>query len=160
MKSKQLLLMSLSFGLIFINWITFDNKWSIENHSNYNLFCRPVDEKNKKEYHKLIENGINSVMTFFGSSFSKQFDVYIHPNHNSLDSTWRVDWKMIDFKSECWMVAGATALKADLISPEAWDKESCEHKYSDKQHTQNLITHELVHVYYGQQNASPGGYQT
>src|SRR5205807_2498533 len=32
--------------------------------------------------------------------------------------------------------------------------ESCEHKYADKTNTQKLITHELVHVYHGQLNAS------
>jgi hypothetical protein len=42
-----------------------------------------------------------------------------------------------------------------MISPKMWDKESCEHRYADSIKTQQLITHELVHVYHGQQNPSP-----
>ena len=62
---------------------------------------------------------------------------------------------MPDFKSECWMVAGGVASKLDLISPKNWDKEACEHVYADSSKTQNLITHELFHVYHGQLNPSP-----
>ena len=53
------------------------------------------------------------------------------------------------------MVASGTAARLDMISPKAWDKEACEHKYSETEKTQQLITHELVHVYHGQQNTSP-----
>jgi hypothetical protein len=45
--------------------------------------------------------------------------------------------------------------KLDIISPVQWEKESCEHSYSDKTKTQQLVTHELIHVYHGQQNTSP-----
>ncbi|MFZ4520792.1 MAG: hypothetical protein ACOYNC_03750 [Bacteroidales bacterium] len=33
--------------------------------------------------------------------------------------------------------------------------ESCEHVYSEKLKTQQIITHELVNVYHGQLNAGP-----
>jgi hypothetical protein len=79
----------------------------------------------------------------------------VHLNRHSLDSAWQKDWNMPTFKSECWMVASGVASKLDMISPKMWDKESCEHKYEDSQKTQQLITHELVHVYHGQLNASP-----
>ena len=46
-------------------------------------------------------------------------------------------------------------LNLDMISPKLWDKQSCEHIYSETTHTQQLITHELVHVYHGQLNISP-----
>jgi hypothetical protein len=42
-----------------------------------------------------------------------------------------------------------------MISPKKWDTEACEHKYQDSQKTQQLITHELVHVFHGQHNQSP-----
>ena len=61
---------------------------------------------------------------------------------------------MPEFKSECWMVASGVGDKLDMISPKNWDKESCEHRYDDKLKTQQLITHELFHVYHGQLNAS------
>jgi len=53
------------------------------------------------------------------------------------------------------MVASGVANKLDLISPVTWDNEACEHIYSDKIKTQQLITHELIHVYHGQLNTSP-----
>lgn len=72
-----------------------------------------------------------------------------------MDSTWRKEWKMPEFKSECWMVASGIATKLDVISPEKWSDEACEHKYSNLDATQKLITHELVHIFHGQLNASP-----
>ena len=52
------------------------------------------------------------------------------------------------------MVASGVSHRFDLISPKAWDKESCEHHYKDTTETQQLITHELVHVFHGQLNCS------
>ena len=62
---------------------------------------------------------------------------------------------MPSFKSECWMVASGIAGKLDMISPKMWDKEACEHSYSETEKVQQLITHELVHVYHAQLNNSP-----
>jgi hypothetical protein len=53
------------------------------------------------------------------------------------------------------MVASGVALQLDMLTPAQWDAESCEHSYTDKVKTQQLITHELVHVYHGQKNVSP-----
>ena len=53
------------------------------------------------------------------------------------------------------MVASGVADRLDMISPVTWEKNSCEHSYKNHAHTQQLITHELVHVYHGQVNASP-----
>ncbi len=53
------------------------------------------------------------------------------------------------------MVASGVASKLDMLSPKLWDKEACEHIYSETKKTQQLITHELVHVYHGQLNVSP-----
>lgn len=154
MKSKQLFLTAF-FVLIFISWKLSDNNWITETHNGYILYYKTIDKKNIKEYDRLVENGILSVKIFFNSSFSKEFDIFIHPGRKSLDSTWQKNWNMPDFKSECWMVASGTASRLDLISPKAWENEACEHNYSQTQQTQNLITHELVHVYHGQLNASP-----
>jgi hypothetical protein len=76
------------------------------------------------------------------------------PSRQSLDSAWQTDWKMPEFKSECWMVASGVGQKIDIISPKKWDKEACEHEYSESIKTQQLITHELVHVFHGQLNVS------
>ena len=53
------------------------------------------------------------------------------------------------------MVASGVATKLDMISPKLWDNQSCEHIYSETIKTQQLITHELVHIYQGQLNISP-----
>jgi hypothetical protein len=155
MKVKYSGVLILFIALLFISWNTFQDNWITEKHNGYSLFYTSSDKPNKKEYNKLIENGVTSVKVFFNTPYSNEFNVYIHPNRKSLDSTWQKDWNMPDFKSECWMVASGVSTKLNVISPKLWDKEACEHIYSQTIHTQQLITHELVHVYHGQQNISP-----
>ena len=53
------------------------------------------------------------------------------------------------------MVASGIGPKMDLLAPDTWDELACEHPESDKEATQNLITHELIHVYHGKYNPSP-----
>ncbi len=103
----------------------------------------------------MIDAGMQSTAGFFSAPYEHSFDVYVHPTRRSLDSTWRVDWKMPDFKSECWMVASGVATRLDLLSPATWDTAACEHLTADRVGTQRVITHELVHVYHGQNNPSP-----
>ena len=141
--------------ILFSGWVKADPKWIAEKHKNYLLHYYPVDKPEVKEYATLIDNGLLSVHSFFDGHLKHNFEVNIHPNRQSLDSLWQLDWKMPSFKSECWMVTSGVANKLDMISPKHWDRESCEHLYSEKQKTQNLITHELVHVYHGQNNVSP-----
>jgi hypothetical protein len=152
---KNFIRVILFTSLLFISWKNVDNNWITEKQKGYTLFYTPIDKGNIKEYKKLIENGITTVNTFFHSSYKKEFDIFIHPSRQSIDSVWQKDWKMPDFKSECWMLASGVATKLDMISPKLWDKQSCEHIYSETTHTQQLITHELVHVYHGQLNVSP-----
>lgn len=129
--------------------------WDSEKHKDYKLFYTAADKQNKKEYRKLIKNGIKSTSKFFHGTYKNDFAVYIHPNKKSLDSTWQKNWEMPNFKSECWMVASGVADRLDMISPKFWKKESCEHDYANSIKTQRLITHELIHVYHGQHNPSP-----
>lgn len=140
---------------LLISWNNLDNNWISENRKKYTITYTLTDKSNIKEYKKLINNGIKHVETFFNTSYYQKFNVVIHPNRQSLDSTWQKDWNMPEFKSECWMVASGVASKLDMISPKLWDKQSCEHTYSETKKTQQLITHELVHVYHGQINISP-----
>lgn len=128
--------------------------WLNEKHKTYVLVYTNSDKENKKEYAELIDNGIKFVNDFFNEPFKEEFKVYVQPNRSSLDTTWQKDFKTPDFKSECWMVASGIATKFDLLSPTVWDKEACEHVYSEKQKTQQLINHELIHVFHGQQNVS------
>lgn len=155
MKTKFIIAFLLAAPLLFISWEIVEKNWIIEKHEGYNYLYTSSDKNNKKEYQSLIENGIIDVKSFFNSSYKNDFSVFIHPSRQSLDSTWQIDWNMPTFKSECWMVASGVATRLDMISPKLWDEQSCEHIYSETTKTQQLITHELVHIYHGQQNISP-----
>lgn len=155
MKSKHFTLVLFVLAITFISWNKIYSPWITEKHKGYDLYYTVTDKQNTKDYNKLLEKGMKEVKTFFNSSYTKKFDVLVHPNRHSLDSTWQKDWKMPEFKSECWMVASGVATKLDMISPKIWDKEACEHVYSNSEKTQQLITHELVHIYHGQLNISP-----
>jgi hypothetical protein len=134
---------------------TPENKWIKEAHSLYDLSYKSKDSIDIKRYNQLFEIGILKVRDFFNAPFTKKFTIVIHPNRLSLDSTWQTDWKLPTFKSECWMVASGTAFRLDLLSPKDWKTEACEHISTDVVKTQQIITHELVHVFHGQINASP-----
>jgi hypothetical protein len=155
MKSNHFIITIVAVALLLSGWMTNSTSWIKDKQKGYTFFYTAADKKNKAAYRKLTDNGIVSVSKFFNAPFSKEFDVFIHPNRKSLDSTWQKDWGMPNFKSECWMVASGIATKLDMISPKKWDTEACEHKYQDSQKTQQLITHELVHVFHGQRNQSP-----
>lgn len=131
------------------------NGWILEKEKQYDLNYTEADTSFIAEYKKLINTGIQSTETFFETAYPKRFSVYIYPNRTALDSTWKRSWSMPEFKSECWMVASGVADRIDMISPSTWDLQSCEHKYAEREKTQQLITHELIHVYHGQQNVSP-----
>ena len=155
MEKRLLLFLTVLLMPLLFSWTPARDKWIIEKHDGYSLFYTTSDKKNIDDYKVYFENGKITVEEFFRSTFNTAFDIYIHPDRTSLDSTWQKDWGMPDFKSQCWMVASGVADKLDLISPKMWDSLSCEHSYSDMLNTQRLITHELVHVYHGKQNASP-----
>jgi len=153
---KQTLFLILTVLLIPIlfGWTIIKDKWIIEKQNGYYLYYTTLDEQNIVEYKAYFEAGYKTVEKFFQNSFKTNFSIYVHPSRSSLDSTWQKDWNMPDFKSQCWMVASGVSNKLDIISPKKWDSLACEHSYSDSIKTQRLITHELVHVYHGQQNKS------
>jgi hypothetical protein len=155
MKKMHVISLLVFSVLLFVCWKNADKHWISEKHKGYTLMYTSIDKRNKKEYNQFIVKGIKEVKTFFHASYKNPFSVFIHPGRQSLDSTWQKDWNMPKFKSECWMVASGVATRLDIISPKRWDKQSCEHIYAETVHTQQLITHELVHVFHGQLNTSP-----
>ncbi len=140
---------------ILFGWTIVEDKWMVEKQNGYSLYFTTSDKQNIIEYKAYLEPGKKTVEEFFQSSFKHDFSIYIHPSRASLDSAWQKDWNMPDFKSQCWMVASGVYNKLDIISPKKWAGFACEHSYSDSIETLRLITHELVHVYHGQQNNSP-----
>jgi len=129
-------------------WLSFSQK-------SYAIHYTGKDSANLQAYVNLINNGIRTVSNFFSDTFHQKPAVFIYYTRTELDAQWQKDWQMPGFKSECWMVASGVAAKLDMISPVQWKKEACEHDFNDITGTQQLITHELVHVYHGQLNASP-----
>lgn len=129
-------------------------EWIKKKGLSFDMNYTAADSDFISEYKDLITDGRRTVISFFNLSYENKFDVFVHPDRSSLDSTWSHDWKMTGFKSECWMVASGVATRIDLISPHQWNKYSCEHTYDDKIKRQQLITHELVHVFHGQHNSS------
>lgn len=151
----QFVLAAMLLPVLLSAWMILPADWIVEKHEGYQLLYTDADKENKNEYLIYINNGIKSVKATFKNPFKETFEIYIHPNRTSLDTQWQNDWKLPEFKSQCWMVASGVSKKLDLLSPKIWDQQACEHTYTDKTHTQRLITHELIHVYHGQFNASP-----
>ncbi len=101
-----------------------------------------------------LKSGIAQVEAFFGRPFPRPFRVRVHAHRADMDKQWAQDWKSPGFKSECWMVASGTGEVLDLLAPAMWATEACEHKATDLDALQKLITHELTHVFHGQLNPS------
>ena len=121
----------------------------------FDLRCTPADEAEMPHYLAVLRKGQRHAETFFGKPFPRPFSVVIHPSRAALDSCWQQDWKMPDFRSECWMVASGVAAKLDVLSPKTWASAACEHRWEDSVASVRLITHEMVHVFHGQHCASP-----
>lgn len=121
----------------------------------YSLNYSEADSNIHDEISSYIENGIEKIEDFFKKPFDHKFDVHLFPNRDELNKQWQNEWNMPEFKSQCWMVASGTANRLDLLSPQVWKDEACEHSYENKTKLEKLIYHELVHVYQGQFNPNP-----
>jgi hypothetical protein len=145
-----------SLIIIFLSALSFySSEWKSKKENSFVINYTNEDESTFQKYSDWIKEGQNTMEAFFSQKLTKEFSVYLHPTRQSLDEQWQKDWQMPTFKSECWMVASGVATKLDLLSPRVWAAQSCEHNESDLQASKQLITHELVHVFHGQQNASP-----
>lgn len=129
--------------------------WIKSTQKGYQYYYQEADEGRTNEYQALLNQGVLTAERFFDKPFPKSFDVYVHPTRLSWDKKLQAAYQMPDFKSECWMVASGDGFQLNMISPATWDTASCEHKYGDKVQTQQLLTHELFHVFHGQHNPSP-----
>lgn len=132
-----------------------EGQWKSVKYKHYTVHYQSPDRNFRKQYASFFKKGHAAVKNFFSVDFQSNFDIYLHPERASMDRQWQADWKMPDFKSECWMVASGIATKLDLLSPRQWASSACEHHWADQTASQRLITHEMVHVFHGQRNASP-----
>src|SRR5512138_3425287 len=101
-----------------------------------------------------LARGHKALTDFFHAPFEKKFIVYIFPNRNELDKQWSKDWGGPNFHSQCWMVASGVADRLDMLSPLCWKREACDHNGGDSE-LQQIVTHELTHVFHAQHNPNP-----
>lgn len=144
-----------SLAFLAMGFVAREKALSNKTNEKFKIFLSSTDEKQREDYLQYVKSGIQNCERFFTASFKNEFNVIVHPSRKSMDSTWQVEWKMPDFKSECWMVASGVANKLDLLSLQKWSTESCEHNAEDKSAVSNLIAHEIIHVYHGQIHPTP-----
>jgi hypothetical protein len=129
--------------------------WIEKDFKKYKLFVTKNDSIQAGDMTSMIETGRNQVSHFFKKNYPNFFSVYVFPGRDLLNKQWQNDWNMPGFRSECWMVASGIATRLDLLSPLAWGTEACDHNGKDKLEVQQIITHELVHVFHAQKNPKP-----
>ena len=69
-----------------------------------------------------------------------------------MDKQWQKDWGDSAFQSQCWMIASGVGHRLDILSPNVWEKEACDHNGNDTTEIRQVILHELIHVFHGQHN--------
>lgn len=111
-----------------------------------------ITEAETTQLRRYLVRGRQRVEAFFERPFAAPFTVFLFARRADLDRFWRKKWNMPGFKSRCWMVASGTEDSLSLLVPGAWRKQACDHDPARPTHVQNLITHELVHVYHDQFN--------
>lgn len=151
---KQLVLLLLSVGLSLASCFFHHRPPSLPQRT-LDVRFTAADQAEMPHYLAALYEGRRRVEAFFGGNFPHPFKVVIHPSRTALDSCWQSDWKMPDFRSECWMVASGVANQLDVLSPRTWASSACEHRWDDTLASVRLFTHEMVHVYHGQHNISP-----
>jgi len=128
-----------------LNWQSLVKK-------EYTLHFTETDKSQLISIDNYLQSGFKHIADFFHHSFPDKLDVYIFPNRKSLDKQWQKDWSDSTFQSECWMIASGVAHRMDILSPNVWLKESCDHNASDSTEIRKVIWHELTHVFNGQYN--------
>jgi len=99
-----------------------------------------------------LDRAIVAVEKFFGEPFRRPFTVHVFTDRKALDAYWRRLWRQPDFRSECWMVASGQDGVLSILAPSAWKAHACDHNPKDRVHVQNLVAHEVVHVYHDHRN--------
>ncbi len=156
---KQLLLLLVLGGLSFTGStqspLSIPPAWKTLPGAAFSLHYTASDSAGNAELQQMVRTGITQVEAFFGHRFPKSFDVYIFPDRAALDRQWQQDWGDSTFHSACWMVASGVGQRLDLLTPRVWKTEACDHRADDCAALQQLLTHELTHVYHGQHNPKP-----
>ncbi len=122
--------------------------------AGYNLYFSK-SETSISEIREYVESGLKLVSGFFDKEFKRPINIYVFPSRDQLDIAWQTAWNMPNFKSQCWMVGSGVESRLDLLSPDVWDTEACEHDPDDDEELRKLIFHELTHILHSDYNRSP-----
>jgi hypothetical protein len=126
--------------------------WLAIHHDKYTIYYTRSDKDKVQELENNLASGYKQVIDFFQQPFIKKFDVYIFPDRSGLNKQWQKEWNDPAFQSQCWMIASGVAHRLDILSPNAWTHDACDHNGNDSMEIRQVIWHELVHVYHGQYN--------
>lgn len=126
--------------------------WQAIHDDNYTIYYTRSDKDKVERLQYYLNSGFKNVSDFFQQPFIEKFAVYIFPDRNELNKQWQKDWNDPGFQSQCWMIASGVAHRLDILSPNAWTREACDHNGNDSIEIRQVIWHELVHVYHGQYN--------
>ena len=127
-------------------------EWDSLVKKEYTLHYTNTDKNKIITIDDELQSGFKHIVDFFHHSFINKFDVYIFPNRTLMDKQWRKDWNDSTFQSQCWMIASGVGHRLDILSPNAWTKEACDHNADESSEIRQVIWHELVHVFHGQYN--------
>ena len=127
-------------------------EWKELPRDNYTLHYTLADQNMIKKIDGYLQSGVDHIVDYFHHSFTNKFDVYIFPDRTLMDKQWQKDWGDSSFHSQCWMIAGGVAHRLDMLSPNVWAKEACDHNANDSTEIRQVIWHELSHVFHGQYN--------
>ena len=147
--------------LLLLNLVLFSRNTALKTDSlfwnrlsgvGYTIYYTAADNDEAKTINTYLKSGISHIEGFFNHKFQDTFKVYIFPDRSSLDKQWQKEWSDPTFRSECWMIASGVAHRLDILSPNAWASEACDHNPTDSTEIRQVIWHELVHVFHGQYN--------
>ena len=153
MKKEVSYLLLLLSSVLFLKGGGIDSlEWKELVKEKYTLHYTSADQNIIKKIDNDLQSGIDHIVNYFHHSFPQKFDVYIFPDRALLNKQWQKDWGDSSFQSQCWMIASGVAHRLDILSPNIWAKQACDHNGSDTTEIRQVVWHELVHVFHGQHN--------
>jgi hypothetical protein len=120
--------------------------------ASFDVTYAAIDSSTVRDLLPVFRESVQVVSHYFGKPFLHRFTIDLFATRQEMDKQWQQEWGDTSIHSECWMVAAGMGDKLQMLSPRVWNHEACEHQASDKKELQQVIAHELVHVYHGQIN--------
>ena len=106
----------------------------------------PVYRPHSKALSRQIEVGRKAVEKAFGHPFEKPCRVEVCPDRASFDAKLKAEMSVPE--PQRWMVAAGAHDKVVILAPWVWNSDAVEHEHAIPRQVQEIITHELVHVYH------------